>query len=357
MNYAFFPIWIAFLISIVYGMKFIAPKGDNISYMTSSRTGCLKGILAFIIVFDHIGAIMPVDDMVFSLLHSVGFLAVAIFFFFSGYAVEKQRGKRADYLSGRFLYKKIVALLVPMFLVNGIYIIVEACLGLQKVDLSGGKWALYLFDLFGVYVINSTVWYIRSLFLLLVVYFILKKYIKNGVAANVGLVVFTTLLTVLRSIAWKEGTGQDWGMLYCFIVGVLWAEYEEKILSFLKKHYLVCLLGSLVLSGVFLGLFMINYDVVIGKLLFRNIGTTCFSIFVAVLLLVVDIHNAFLEKWGKISLEMYLIHFVFVNVLAQKVSDARLGVYLCLVLTVLAACVLRPLFKLINSVLLKIGTK
>lgn len=357
MDFVYFPIWGVFLISVLFGMKFIAPKKDNVHYLDKSRTGCLKGILALIILFDHIGAIMPVNDYVFSMLHSVGFLAVAIFFFFSGYAVETQRKKRDDYLDRSFIYKKIVGLLVPMVLVNGIYLLCETFLGIWNVDLSGGKWVFYLFDLFGIYVINSTVWYIRSLFLLLVVYFLLKKYVKNRVAADVGLIVFTTVLTVLRCLLWRDGTGQDWGMLYCFSIGVLWAEYQEKIISFVKKHYISCLLGSGITTTVFLGLFLIEYESVLGKLVFRNIGTSCFCILTAILLLVIDVHNRFLELLGKISLEIYLIHFLFVNLLNEKIGQTRFNVYLCIVCTVLAACVLNFLIKKIKTILLKAGTQ
>lgn len=341
MKLAYLPIWLLFLFCVFYKMSFQSYKAIDYDYLTKNNTRRLKGLLALIILLDHIAAIIEPEDSIFRLFHSIGFLAVALFFFLSGYAVEKQRCARKDYLNYNFILNKFVSLIIPMYIINIIYVLGELSLNIQNINM-GKQIGFYIFDLFGLYIINNPTWYIRSLFLMLILYFFVKKYITNPILSDLLLFIGILFFTVYRCMTWNSGTGQEWGMLFCFWTGVIWGENESKITAFIKEKYPVCLVGSILSTILFCGMFLLNYDNLTGKLLFRNVGTACFVIMATILLMTVRLNNSICQKLGTISLEIYLIHYLFVNIVTRY-DNSVLAVYVSIIATIISACLLHPL--------------
>lgn len=346
MKLIYLPIWILFLFGIFYKIRIVSAKEIQGDYLAPSNTGRVKGILALIILFDHIAALIGTKgDIIFEIFHAIGFLAVALFFFFSGYSTEKQRLLRDDYLTKKFVLRKFVSLIIPMYIVNIVYLVAEGSVDIWELQIQ--HWwegLLYIFDISGQYVINPPTWYIRSLFLLLVVYFILHKFINKQKWIDVAMFTALLIITIYRAVTWNEGTGQDWGMLFCFLAGNIWANNEEKITEFIKARYWKLLVISVLFTGAFCVLFLYNYDNYVGKLLWRNIATVCFVIMVAILLMTIRLQNELTGMLGKISLEIYLMHSLIIWYITRYDSEV-MKVYISVIGTLLLACIIQPVIS------------
>lgn len=311
-------------------------------YLSYDNCLCIKGILSMVILLDHIAGIIVPRDKLLGIFHSVGFLAVAVFFFLSGYGVECQRTKRENYLNNTFILRKSITLLIPMFIINVIYLIFECTMHIFEKNINHFNFALYLFDILGIYIINGTAWYIKDLFILLILFFVFYRYISPQIISDISMFISILVITLFRAIRWNGGTGQNWGMLFCFFVGILWGRYYKQITTFVKKHYLLCLLIIGGLTAIFIGLFSTYYNLRIGKLLWRNLGTTCFVILFTILLMLIEFRGTAVKWLGGISLEVYLIHFLIVNYVT-RFPNKVLAVYGAILISIIAAVIVKPM--------------
>ena len=342
MKWFYLPIWVFFSFCIFYKMTIVRYKKVQCDYFNKCYTGRIKGVLALIILLDHIAALIPVQgDIVFDFFHAIGFLAVAMFFFFSGYSVEKQKIERDDYLNKKFILKKIVSIIIPLYLVNMLYVLGEILVKPWNIDLSNWRKVLaYIFDITGHFVINVPTWYVRSLFLLLVVYWTIHKIIKKQNYVNVAMFIVILIITLYKALSWENGTGQEWGMLFCFLIGNIWAQNEERILSLINKKYFITLIVSGISTICFCGLFLFNYDNLFGKLFMRNLGTGSFVVLLTLLLMTIRIENKFCDLLGKISLEIYLMHSLVIGFAIKFLEVEWIKVYGVLIASILVAYII-----------------
>lgn len=102
---------------------------------------------------------------------------------------------------------------------------------------------------------------------------------------------------------------------FCICLGVFTATKEEEILGIIKNHYLPALtISALVfLVNVFCSLFIAKNEFT--KFLFSGLGSIFFVITVLILLMKVRIRNKMWSFLSEISLEVYLIHPLYMKLL------------------------------------------
>ena len=121
-------LFVVLLFVALFKIKLIMPlKNFNDEFMSVKNCNSYKGFFALIVIMHHISqrisnGFLPPD------FTRVGYLAVAVFLFLSGYGLQKQNISKPGYSNG-FLLKRIPSILIPYIIMTVIYWLIYALLG------------------------------------------------------------------------------------------------------------------------------------------------------------------------------------------------------------------------------------
>lgn len=359
---------------LVLGVKFAgAGKWHEDAWSLSVSKG-LQGICAVLIVLHHTAQMLiqasqmlgrPDESGPLAILEEVGVCFVGIFFFFSGYGLLQSLNKKEDYLKG-FFRKRLPVILIPFYLVIVIFLAFYFFVG---DDLGGAtEWISYLL---GWKLINSHMWYIVEIFILYIVFFLLFRFIsKRGVAlALMG--IFVAALTIGSLLL---GHGEYWfqgewwfNTSFLFFIGMLIAQYEEPFKAFVKKCYIPLLIviaaGTVILQRA-TAYMLENYSYwsetetsqaygdKIRCLAVQLPFVIFFVLFVLLVTMKLQFKNKVMDFLGTISLELYLIHNLFLELFIRpdlvSIENSVLYTLAVLSCSILAAFVLHTIIGLIR---------
>ncbi|MBQ7660935.1 MAG: acyltransferase [Clostridia bacterium] len=261
----------------------------------------MRGFLSVLVIFHHL-AQRTTEGLLFSQLSHIGYLLVAVFFFFSGYGLQKSYILSATYQK-QYLRRRILPILLTYTVVTALF------WGMYAI---GGQ--VYSFgEVISAIIHGSPIvdfsWYIIIILVFYIVFWLLMILCKdNYVGMIIGAGVWYLLHVIFCIIM---GYGTWWyNTSHILIVGMIFATFEEKITDCFKKHYYV--LASL-FFGAFAFLFfagnaLISFTGV--KDLSLVLKMVCALLFVFVVLaytMKFEIGNPILAFLGKTSLEVYLV--------------------------------------------------
>lgn len=326
-----FPIWIigiTLVFILLYKAK-ISKKGEwqeNALSLENSRS--IQGFCAVAIIIHHLAQELTMHAGVLSIFSELGVLFVGVFFFFSGYGLYISLKTKQNYLKG-FLKKRLTSVLIPFYVCILIFIIC-ACIEGQQFSLPN------LFaTISGWLLINQHMWYIVEITILYIAFYIIYSLIKNHKVATSVMTIFVVTLIVGSLLL---GHGSDMSCKYwfmgewwynttlTFVFGIVVAQNETKLRSFARKFYalLLPLFIALTVGFYYLTKYALNtwsywneypgYPGYKEKLLCLIIQLPWVIFFVIALLLImmkVKFGNRILSFLGNISLELYLIHNLF----------------------------------------------
>lgn len=365
-------------VMLLFGAKVYGPKKWNDEFLSLEQSKALQGFLAVCIMLHHVGQktcaswINPPTRIQKGLGFFVplGFMFVAVFFFFNGYGVYKSFHTKQNYLKGYFA-KRVLPVILALYTTTLIYFAVRLIIG-QK--MKGNDIILYLTS---IKLCNPYTWYVIVLpFFYMFFYFCFRFIKKDGiaVAGTTALVVLYMLLgtRIRHNDYWIRG---EWwyNCVVLFPVGILFAKFEKELIAFFKKTYVVLMpLTVLAVYPVYLwSRFMCNIygyygenwgapdDLFRKRMSLLSESIICIVFVLAILLLgmKVKIGNKFLKFMGSITLEFYLIHGIFVELCAYtfdggvkspfRIKNLLLYVAVVYVLGVPSAILLKKLHGLI----------
>lgn len=286
----------------------------------------IRGFLTLIIIVHHVVQQMY-NPEILTIFNEVGFLCVACFFFFSGYGLMYNTMNRDHYLSVSYFYKYI-SIVVPFYLTNICYLVYQT-IGGQHYTFK--DWIIYFL---GFQLINTHAWFIILITIFYFIYYIIFKFIHNQNIA-IGCLFIFLILYIFICLSRGSGTGWfqgEWWFNSCILfgIGVLFSRFERIILLLCKKIYIVLFPFSIT---IFIW-FWEKSIVVLDKISYLSADNSIFSpllkesyiclfwqmsavisfvIFVFLLTLKFQSDNIVLRFFAKISLELYLIHGVFIK--------------------------------------------
>lgn len=281
------------------------------NYLSLENSKCYRGIFAMAVLFHHIA--QETENGIF--LHfftRVGYLAVAIFFFLSGYGLQKSYISKSNTYKNNFLLKRLPSIIIPYIIITLFYWLIYYCNGqvYSIVDFFKSIINGYPLTLYSWYIIYIIVFY----FVFWVLMMICKKHfclmIIGGITWNVLYIFFCR----------RMDYGEWWyNSSHLLIIGMFWATYEQKILKIIKKIYL--LLMPLVWLSFIIAF---QYKNKIARLM--RIPKEFVAMFVAALfvmgvimiILKLQIGNRLLCLLGAISLEIYISQGLFVEIFRSK---------------------------------------
>ncbi len=295
----------------LWRFKFVKPlrTGINDDYLSLQSGKSLRGLLAISVVVHHLANRIPAEEsgLVFGLFNNIGFLLVAVFFFLSGYGLQKQYIKNENY-KNRFLLKRIPGILIPYIIMHLVYWLFELSCGnvysivdILKTLVNGSP-----------FVAHS--WYIICIIIFYVVFWMLmlvcrRRYRLVPVLGLVYYALWMVFCVKMHYGAWWYNTSS------LLIVGMFWATYEERLNRIFKNMYWKCCLFVLFVFGTAFVLLSLlpTMDFPIKSIII----SLMFTLLLIFALLKCRIGNPVLEFLGGISLELYLCHEVFLLMFKQ----------------------------------------
>lgn len=342
----FFPVLLAAIIG--YGAKY--RKFDETDYLSVESGRCLRGALAVCIMLHHIAHTVN-GGVMFVAFRSIGFFVTAVFFFLSGYGLQKSYLKSDNYRD-KFLLKRLPKILIPYIIVSVIVWVIRAIDGRVETPLMILK-NLRMGD---PIVPNS--WYIVCILIFYVVfYFLMLICKKRKCAMIIGAAVWYLLYAVFCI---RIGYTKHWyNTTHCLIVGMLWASYEDGIIAFLKKHYvssLICIAALFV--AAFAGKTFVRVDLPFVSAIkikggLEIISSACFVVLLVILLLKFKAQNRVLSYLGSISLEIYLMHGILIVLWHDKAGLETKNEFIYVLITVASTVAISALLHILSHKLLK----
>lgn len=342
--------------------------------LSLENSKAIQGFAALAIIIHHLSQELATKAGALTLFSELGVLFVGVFFFFSGYGLYTSLKTKENYLKG-FLKKRLVTILVPFYICILVFVLCACLKGESFSPLQ------LLSTLSGWYLINTHMWYIVEIAVLYLAFFIIYSLIKNRKVAT-GVLTLSVIVLTIGSLL--LGHGADYACKYwfmgewwynttlTFILGVLISQNEEKISHIARKFYALLLPLFAALTYVFYRLtnYALNtwsywneypgYPGYKEKFLCLSVQLPWVIFFVITLILImmkVKFSNPILKFLGSISLELYLIHNLFLAGLhdgtIMKVKSASMYVALTILLSIGLAALLHGLDKYIIDLINK----
>ena len=325
-----FPL--SFLLILLWQAKLCRGKGNyHRDYLSREHCSSIKGALSLVILLHHLGqSIMTGGGGRGSLLllfaHIGGILPVAMFFFYSGYSLQKKYMCDQEY-ARYFLLKRLPMVLIPYLSVTLLYWLQSYLLGqpytLQEV----------LRSFYSGFPIVRFSWFILALLCFYFVFFLLMKLCKTHFSAMVlGALLYCA---VWRWICIRAQIPPYWySSIHVLAVGMGWAVWENKITGWLQKYGW---LGISIPVAAFLLIAPISH---FGAQNLNELVVVCFVLAAASLLTKIQFFNPILRFIGGISFEIYLLQGLFLTGLRNSGFYLNNGFLFCLLVisgTLLAA--------------------
>lgn len=323
-------------------MKVLVRRSPT-QYLSKENTGCLRGLMAVIIVVHHLTPITQiVPGAVQLFLKVIGFLATAVFFFLSGYgmalSVDKGGASYVDsFPRNRILpyYCICVFLVIISVLVNFFTQSDEITMGLMVQSLT-----------FGADTIVSKGWYLQTALLCYLGFYLIYKFCPSSKSRLIWAVV--AVATYIIGCILLHFPENYYKTVSLVIVGGLWYHCEEKLddvlLTWKSMLPIVLMSGLCCVGGLFLpGLWAVYAKMVLAIL---------FVVIVIYLTKFISICCGVTRILGRYSFEIYVFHGMFIRIFrCDRLYIANDWVFVGLVLagTALAGILTEPLFRKIYA--------
>ena len=322
---------------ILWKMDF-SRRGFHTDSLSRENTTALKGILAVFVILHHLYQETEGGRLYF-FFDNVGILCVSLFFFLSGYGLQKSYAAKPDYCSS-LLRRRIPGVLVPYVLLILIYWL-----------FSGVTGAFYSpADVLQSFIIGDPIathsWYILCILVLYLGYYLSARLCGRNDPALI-------LCNVLLCAAWvilcrSLRFGIYWyNAVIVFPMGIFWAVYEDRIVPVLQKHYLPALAAAPIGFCVFF-IAALAVSARGGMVSLFWAACCCFVLLILLLMMKFSFRNPVLLFLGEHAFELYGIHGLFESLYRSPVlyfEDPALWSAAVLISTIPAAWVLHRLFR------------
>lgn len=329
------------------GAKPVGRDEWNEEYTSREQTKVLQGVMALCIMLHHMGqktcaSWQPSQYVVHGLDFFVpmGYLFVGVFFFCSGLGLIRSLRTKPDYLKG-FCRRRILPLAITFYLSEIIYTVIRWLVG-EKME--NGQFLRYLT---GWYMANFNAWYVVVIVFFYLVFWASFRFCKNeGIALSL-VFLFTLAYTVLGAVVGhpKAGwpAGEWWyNSIILFPLGLLFGKFEEEVTAFFRRKYWLWLVAFFAAAILLFrwsedavshtwGYYGLNGPSLRVRDSLLSAGTqwlagiaftgTCF-----LLMMKVRLGNRVLAWLGSLTLELYLMHGLFVEMFGFNFHDVARSV-------------------------------
>lgn len=258
----------------------------------------LKGISALFIVIHHLSQRIEMNLLVFPWIE-IGKYVVALFLFISGYGLMKSQGNNSRYLNN-FICNRLMKIYIPFVLSNLIMIIINIIKGDSYgiIDL--------LFYIFGIKLIDSSMWYIIFIIFCYIIFYLSFK--KTKIDRGIKILFICNIIYYIFAIISKLPTVFI-NISFCFFIGVYFEYREEKIINYIyNKKAKLLLINTLVCISSRILSILIPEKYILIDMIFANVSTIFFVFTIIIMLQFIKFDSKIILLLGNISFSIYLLH-------------------------------------------------
>lgn len=315
----------------------------NDDYLTIDTFKTYKGIFAIVVVLHHLAQRTQGGGSLFRDFSHIGYLAVAAFFFYSGYGLQKSYMTKCDLYRKDFLKKRLPVVLFPYIVVTVFYWIVNWLNG-----------EFYSFkDVMASFISGKPIvlfsWYVITIIIFYLVFWILMTVCKkNYYAMLIGGVIWYVLYT-LFCIKMKYGSWW-YNTPHILILGMSWAIWEEKLTKIIKRYQFIIPLVWIAFAVAFVlkVIYSSQIPTRIISLLIEIVTVILFVISLVLYSMKSKIDNKILRFLGDISFEIYLIQGLFIQLFRGNriyIENEFVWAYLVLASSIAGGYILHIVFS------------
>ncbi len=299
---------VSLLVLLLCGMKIEKPPTslNTAGYLSLETGNCLRGFFALVVLFHHLAQYTE-SGIAFRYFIKIGFLAVAFFFFISGYGLQKSFIKKQDSYRKGFLLRRIPTVLVPYIVITFFYWLMYKRNGLVY------SFKDIVFSIADGHPIAANSWYLINIF---VFYIVFKLLMFIGKKHSFLMILGSTVWYFLYAFfCYKRGYGSWWyKSSHLLTVGMFWAAYEDKILAILKKYYFIITPVTWIAFGTLFA-FLTKTPEPVPAMILSLFAAMFFVLSVVLFSLKFCIGNKVLGFLGNISLEIYISQGLMITTL------------------------------------------
>lgn len=278
-------------------------------YLSLQQTEAIKGALAVCVLLSHTvpGSGMVKGSILSSLIGSLGYLSVSVFFFLSGYGIMAQHRKRGEDYCRIFLKNRVLStyfLTISLIVVYGMFHLLCG----RLVD-----WRMVINSFLIGNTIVSYGWYLQVIVLFYLIWYICYRYIHSAKMRSAMLGAMVIMYMVLAAIFFSGSTWYECSLSFLLGIGfqVHRDKFEQAILATKGRH----IVGALLAFGSFAGCYIamhinwvenstINLSV---KLAFRITSSPAFCVFVVLMMAMLKLSQCKMLRYlGSLSLGIYV---------------------------------------------------
>ena len=317
--------------------------------LDKSFSGCLKGLFAVYIALGHLVLLSEPSTSLLLPLQNFGYLCVAFFFMMSGY------GLTLGYLKGGlkgFAKKRIFKIYVP-------YMVATLIIGLLYLafmeDIKISDILIKALLMRPVYA-DRMLWYVFVQVLMYIFFWISFKFApdkKNNLYKLLVLLALTlayiAVCKVIHESLWSYKT------VLCFPLGVGIALYKDKVISIIKKYFLIFVLPASVLCIIGFAFVCLNKHNFVMSIM-SSFLFACVTLFLSYKF--TTIKSKVLSFLGDISYEYYIFQLPIIHIVMHNI-DAKIDylyspviVLVTMVLALLAHKIADFICKKIDAIIL-----
>ena len=288
------------------------------------------------IVIDHLSQELndPYVIIIFSLF---GYVVVSVFFGISGYGLNFRMKSNSCYIDN-FIKTRLPKILIPFWLSNAVYIVVRFCFYQDQMTI-----ASVVKYLLGIQLINTNAWYVISLSILYLLFWLSEKIFENNQCKAIAFTGVLSLAYFIIFLLIFRGQRYWWvNGIFAFVIGMCVSQFDSiwnrvmkswAMVSVIILVFIVAFLGGCILPLIPMGLSL---------MVVASITIVCIFFCVAHK---IRIQSYVLDFLGKISYELYLIHNCYRHFFKDIVPMHNDALYLLVVISasILSAYLLHKL--------------
>lgn len=160
--------------------------------------------------------------------------------------------------------------------------------------------------------------------------------------------IFSALIILMIIVMYINGLDSYWyNANLCFCLGIVFAKYKDNIINMamLKK---ITLISSLMCFTVFFIVLTLK-----GPQLSYNISSificTCFVAMILILDTIVPLRSKLLSKLGNISLQVYLVHFILIEIFRTMSFNVNIEIVCIFIFTLIISILFNRIEKIIQN--------
>ncbi len=335
---------------LLFLMKSLSIRGKEPGALRAGELLPIRGICAMVVVLHHVEQRTAGSyRYLFRYFSLAGYLAVAVFFAISGFALSAQYEKNPNYLRG-FLRRRYPSVLLPYALATAVslgrYLVLDLLAGENVM----GQMGLRLYQMFrnGTPILLYS-WYVEVLAVLYLLFYCIYR--LAGEKKVLRFVLLSAGTWGIGAVCRYLGYGEHWyNSLLAFLAGILYFEYSK------SKHYRP---GprpwGILLSGGLFGILLVLHNRDWSNLLWTELSAALWAVFVFQLAEAFRFRSKILQYLGSRSYEIYLCQGIPMQVIA-KLGIIKNDVVYCLTVTAITLFLAEILHRACKPLLSRVGT-